>query len=167
MGSKIRIIMCAVDLTDNSDRVIEEAVRAANAYDAQVHLLHINESFDTNVAMPIVSFMGEERFKQLIEEKKSETEDEISRRLDNMAAEGKAGIKTGDLKRIKGIHVMEGDPVVEILNMASAVKADMLVLGTHGKGIVVHTFLGSVAQKIVKRVSVPVLLVPAVPRGRS
>lgn len=165
MGSKIRIILCAIDLNDNSGQVMERAISEANAHDAAVHVLHINESFSVHVAMPIVSFMGEKRFAELIKEKKSETEQEISGRLESMVADVKVDIDAGDLKRVKKIHVYEGDPVIEILNMVSAIKADMLVLGTHGKGIVVHTFLGSVAQRIVKRVTVPVLLIPAVPRG--
>jgi nucleotide-binding universal stress UspA family protein len=35
-------------------------------------------------------------------------------------------------------------------------------MGTHGKGFIEQTFLGSVAYKVVRRVTIPVLLVPLV-----
>ncbi|MDF1535347.1 MAG: universal stress protein [bacterium] len=40
--------------------------------------------------------------------------------------------------------------------------ADMLIIGTHGKGLTEHTFMGDVAHKVLKRIRVPTISVPAV-----
>jgi len=163
MTSKINRILCAVDLSENSEIVLLRAFMEAAAYGAEIHILHINPSFDTTMTIPVVSFMGEDRFTRLIEEKKEETKALISRKINKLTEKVLKGDIKGAAKRIKMVHVYEGDPVVEILNMGSELKADMLVMGTHGKGIMIHTFLGSVVRKVIKRTTIPVLLVPAVP----
>jgi nucleotide-binding universal stress UspA family protein len=162
MTSKIKKILCAMDLSDNSELVLLSALREADAHNGSVYILHINPSFDSTMTMPIVSFMGEERFTELIEEKKVDTKALISRKIDKITKQVLKSDKKISADRIKKIHVYEGHPVVEILNMCSILKADMLVMGTHGKGIMVHTFLGSVVRKVIKRTTIPVLLVPAV-----
>ena len=46
--------------------------------------------------------------------------------------------------------------------MTDKLKADMVVLGTHTKGITQYSFMGSVAKKVLRRINVPVLLVPPI-----
>ena len=55
--------------------------------------------------------------------------------------------------------VREGDPADEILAVAAAIGARMIVLGTHGRRGLTHVLLGSVAEQVVRRASVPVLTV--------
>jgi len=38
--------------------------------------------------------------------------------------------------------------------------ADLVVMGTHGKGFLEHAFLGSVAEKVLHRIKIPVLTIP-------
>jgi nucleotide-binding universal stress UspA family protein len=52
-----------------------------------------------------------------------------------------------------------GTPAVEIVQAAKREKVHMLVLGTHGHGLFGRALLGSVAQRVVADVDVPVLLV--------
>jgi nucleotide-binding universal stress UspA family protein len=59
--------------------------------------------------------------------------------------------------------VREGDPADEILAAATAVGARMIALGTHGRRGLSHLLLGSVADQVVRRATVPVLTV-RVPR---
>jgi nucleotide-binding universal stress UspA family protein len=51
-------------------------------------------------------------------------------------------------------------PVEEILNIADAKACDVIVLGTHGKGWLRGTFLGSVARSVLERTRKPVFIVP-------
>jgi nucleotide-binding universal stress UspA family protein len=53
----------------------------------------------------------------------------------------------------------EGDPATEILAAASELGASMIVMGTHGRKGLAHLFLGSVAEKVLRKSSVPVLSV--------
>ena len=52
-----------------------------------------------------------------------------------------------------------GSPCDEILSAATAEKAQMIVMGTHGHGLAARFFMGSIAQRVVARSEVPVLLV--------
>ena len=55
--------------------------------------------------------------------------------------------------------VLEGVPAREILRLATSIRADVIVMGTHGRGAVGHLLLGSVAERVVQRSPVPVLTV--------
>lgn len=53
----------------------------------------------------------------------------------------------------------EGIAVDEILTFADAQKVDLIVLGTHGRSGLARLFLGSVAEGVLRRAKVPVLVV--------
>ncbi len=52
-----------------------------------------------------------------------------------------------------------GSPVVEIIGTAKKKKAHMIVMGTHGHGLLGRALMGSVAQRVVADSDLPVLLV--------
>lgn len=52
-----------------------------------------------------------------------------------------------------------GSPSEEILKAAGREKAHMIVMGTHGHGLISRALMGSVAQKVVADADIPVLLV--------
>ncbi len=56
--------------------------------------------------------------------------------------------------------VWEGDPGDSILEAARAESADMIVLGSHGRGAIGRLLLGSVSQHVVRHADVPVVVVP-------
>lgn len=51
------------------------------------------------------------------------------------------------------------DPSAEILQAADELRADVIVLGTHGRDGLAHLFLGSVAEKVIRGARVPVVSV--------
>ena len=53
-----------------------------------------------------------------------------------------------------------GSPAEEILGYAQSVDADLLVLGTHGRGAIARALIGSVASSVARRATCAVLLVP-------
>ncbi len=56
-------------------------------------------------------------------------------------------------------HDEDGDPVRKILETASAEKADLIVMGTHGRVGRLHALLGSVAESVVRNAPCPVFTV--------
>jgi nucleotide-binding universal stress UspA family protein len=52
-----------------------------------------------------------------------------------------------------------GQPTEELLAAAKKAKSQLIVMGTHGHGLVGRAFMGSVAQRVVTAADVPVLLV--------
>lgn len=56
-------------------------------------------------------------------------------------------------------EVRVGYPVDEILTFANERDADLIIVGTHGRGALGHLLLGSVAERVVRRARCPVLTV--------
>lgn len=63
------------------------------------------------------------------------------------------------------IRVKEGDASVLILEQATTLKADLIIMGTHGRRGARRFFLGSVAETIIRRAFCPVLTLRAAPPG--
>ncbi|MFT3723992.1 MAG: universal stress protein [Hyphomonadaceae bacterium] len=57
-------------------------------------------------------------------------------------------------------RLLSGDPASAILKELGEQKYDLVVIGTHGRGGLAHLLLGSVAEKLVRLSTVPVLTVP-------
>jgi nucleotide-binding universal stress UspA family protein len=54
-------------------------------------------------------------------------------------------------------HLVEGDPVREILRVAKDSSADLIVMGTHGWTGLARLLMGSVAENVVRKAECPVL----------
>ena len=67
-------------------------------------------------------------------------------------------------KRVESLEVLEGYPAEVILGKADELNCDMIVMGTHGKGILSQTFLGSVTKRVLRRTRKPVFIIP-LPKG--
>lgn len=77
--------------------------------------------------------------------------DYLDRRRAELAAEG-FDVST---------HLDRGDPAKRILAWAEKIGADLIAMSTHGHGLVMDFFLGSVASDIRHRTDIPVLLIRA------
>ena len=54
-----------------------------------------------------------------------------------------------------------GDPRTCILDLAKEIRADMIVMGTHGRSGLSRVFLGSTAESVVRTAPIPVLTIRA------
>ena len=66
--------------------------------------------------------------------------------------------------KVESIEVCEGYLAEEILNKADDLDCDVIIMGTHGKGTIGHTFFGSVAKRVLQRARKPVFVIP-LPKG--
>ena len=84
------------------------------------------------------------------------------------AEQGLTGaMSESDRERFKArLIVKVGDARSEILAHARAEAADLIVMGTHGRGGMAHLILGSVAERVIRTASCPVLTVRET-RGRA
>src|SRR5262249_52770843 len=55
-------------------------------------------------------------------------------------------------------HLMSGEPYREVLQLASDLRADLIVVGSHGKGAFDRLIVGSVSQAILKKAHCAVLV---------
>ena len=67
---------------------------------------------------------------------------------------------------VTGVHkLLLGDPAEAIIQAAEAEKADLIVMGTHGRRGLTRLLMGSVAEAVVRRASCPVLTVKQPAKG--
>jgi nucleotide-binding universal stress UspA family protein len=70
-----------------------------------------------------------------------------------------AAVEQASLKDVHAeTRLMHGDPVEMILDGARDWNADLIVMGTHGRRGLSHFFLGSTAERVLQRSSLPVLV---------
>jgi len=156
MIPKIKKILYATDLTENSAYAFRYAVSSAQQHVAKIHILHVLEEIKTNL---LWAYFEMDKLQEIREKGKEEIKDRIQKRLEIFCQrELMDSPACRDL--VASTEVVEGDPAAEILRKADELEADLVVMGTHGKGLLEHTFLGSVAEKILHRIKIPVLTIP-------
>lgn len=62
---------------------------------------------------------------------------------------------------------LEGRPSQQIVEYADEIDADLIVMGTHGRGGLDRLLLGSVAERVVRSASAPVMTVQGAAEGGS
>ena len=165
MIPKIRNILYATDLSKNSAYAFRYAVNSAQKHDAQICIFHVVETTSHAAEGYLQWVIAQEKLEKVREETKQSLVKRIEDRLMEFARrELKDDPET--LKRVAPIKVVFGDPAVEILREAEDPKYDIVIVGTHGKGVVGHTFLGSVSEKVLQRISKPVFVIP-LPKGKT
>lgn len=152
-------ILYATDLSVNSAHAFKHAISLARRYDAKVTLLHVLPEVDPAMMNYVATVMGEEKLAGFELAHKEEIKDEIRRRLHEFAKD-ELRDHPEDVKRLAEIEVHHGNPVARILEHADELEVDLIVIGTHGKGALKYAFLGSVAEKVLRKCHRPMLVVP-------
>lgn len=155
----IKNILYATDLSKNSALAFRYAITLAESLDAKIAILYVLPMIDSAMEVPIITQMGEDQYYKLMEEKSRETIKKIEERLHQFTSREVMDARRYE-ERVSSILVHEGDTVDEILKTGKKLKSDLIIMGAHGKGILSHTFLGTVPDKVLRRSRIPVLVVP-------
>jgi universal stress protein A len=142
----VRTLLVAVDFSDTATEVAEYGRELARSFGAAVHLLHVVPDplqQPWAVEAPGLDFPG------LSDQWRAEARE----RLHALATQVGLGERTV-------LAVAAGVPHRSIVDYAAEHTADMIVLGSHGHGPVIHFLLGSVAERVVRQAVCPVLIVP-------
>jgi len=158
MVPKIKKILYATDLSENARFAFGYAASLADQYGAGITILHVVEVASASANLHIVSLLGEERWQEIMRHNTQEVLDTVKERLDNFCADMKAEDKTCRFI-VDDIVVRQGHAVEEILAQAETVGYDVIVIGTHGHGVLAGALMGSTARRVVRRSQIPVLVV--------
>jgi nucleotide-binding universal stress UspA family protein len=139
-------ILVPVDLSVHARRALAHAREIAEESGAEVHLLHVAQSFpDYGTAETPPG---------------SETLSDSERREVETALEEIAGEVLGDDLPVR-LHVEAGlgNPALFVLDLAERLDIDLVVLGSHGRSGIRRFWLGSVTEKVVQLAPCPVFTV--------
>ncbi len=160
MIPQIKTILFATDLSKNSAYAFYYAVHLARREEAKIIILHVIEP----LPRMMVSFKDFDH--QVAKERWEETVKKFKEKIQDVSVEidAKLGISSVDL--ISDILIRPGRPAEEILRTLNEEGCDVIVLGTHSKGFLAQTFLGSVSKSVLQGSRKPVFLIP-LPTGDS
>ncbi len=146
--STFRRIVHASDFSPASRPAFRRALDLARANRARLTLVHVYST--------VIPLMGEGyATAQVYDRWLADIRADAQRRLKRLVAQAK---KRG--VRAKGL-ILEGIPHERIVRAARSTRADLIVLGTHGRTGLGRVFLGSVAARVITLAPCPVLTVRA------
>lgn len=138
--------LVAIDLGERTPAVIEVARRTASLAGAAVVLLHVAE--------PEPQFVGYDAGPEVVREQVAREYRDEHRQLQTYADELRAG----------GLEVtallIQGATARTILAEAERADAGIIIMGTHGRSAMFDLAIGSVSHAVLRRTTIPVLLVP-------
>ena len=139
---KVNKIAVPVDFLGNTEKLLDYVKYMAKSHSAELHLIHI---------IPVAYGEGLWSVPHS-QEATSAVKKQINARMEEFVEqfrqEGFACNGT----------VVVGDPVEEIVNVAKKVDADMMIICSHGAKGLEKVLLGSVTQRVIKRVHCPILV---------
>jgi nucleotide-binding universal stress UspA family protein len=165
MIPKIQKILYATDLSPNSKYAFRYAINSAIQHDAKIIMLHVIESMPSAVYAQKAFQVGGDQAKKIFEKRVDDALGRIKERLKIFCEKELAGNPKA-MDRIQSIEICEGFPAEEILEKAQDLDCDAIVMGTHSKGIIANTFLGSIAKSVLGRTRKPVFIIP-LPKGET
>ena len=152
MLPQIKKILCATDHSKNSAYAFYYAIEVARKSDAKIVILHVVE-FLPRAIHPVGGEHGH------FEIEKIDTE-LTKTNLHKFCEKAETKVGSPCVELVSNTIIRIGYPVEEILEVADEEGCDLIILGTHGKGFLKRTFLGSVSDAVLQRTQKPVLLIP-------
>lgn len=129
-------ILVANDFGELARRAMSEAVELAEMFDAKLNVVAVYQGNDRG---PV-----------------AQSKDPELRELRQDLHDLEAQLKASGRLAHAGIHY--GEPAPTILQVAADLKADLIVMGTHGRRGLNRVAMGSVAEAVVRDARVPVLV---------
>lgn len=151
---RVRTILVPTDFSEPADAAWRYACGLAERLGSRLHLLHVisHQPFAYDP-------WGTDNITLRVTDLLKETEAGVRKAL-------AARVPKGRLARRTRTEAVIGTPVDRILQAVRTSRADLVVMGTHGRGVVGHVLLGSVAERVVRQCPVPVLTLRK-PRGAA
>ena len=143
--AEIHSILVPVDFSALSIKAVDYAAAIAKAFDARLHLYHVNLSHDHLVMDRAVH-------------------DPATLQRTQMAAARDQMQKVARMKSLRGVAcettVRSGYPIQEICGAIERAKADLVVTATHGLTGLKNVLIGRVAEHVIRYADCPVLVLP-------
>ena len=142
----VKRILVPIDFSENSEKIVQYAILMAKKMEASLTLLFVAQSFfETNSDFFVPHVPIAELEQDIFESSKKKMAMFVEESMDKSISHDSV--------------VLLGDVAQEILDYVKEKEIDMIVMGTHGYKGLDKLLFGSVAEKIVKMSSCPVLTV--------
>jgi nucleotide-binding universal stress UspA family protein len=154
----IKRILYATDLSENARHAFGYAVNLANRNDAMITVLHVVEDLSSFAGSMVADIIGENRLAEIKKEKEAELISDIKARLVEFCKDVQHEAPSCPFV-VDNIIVVTGHPVDRIVHKAEEMEADLIVIGSHGRGGLADVTMGSTSRRVLRRCNKPVLIV--------
>jgi len=144
---RIKNILVPTDFSDFSKYALDYALTLAQTFEARITLIHVTPEKDLDAIRQISPYLEPGRLEELLKQRESEDRKQLD---EFISSEMQKGIKTETIHRV-------GTPFLEIIKAAREKEVDLIVMATHGRSGLSHILFGSVAEKVVRKSTCPVL----------
>ena len=143
-------ILAATDFSEDSTLALSYAEELARKFSAEIILLHVDQPLAPVIMTPELGpAMDVGAMSRLAEEQRLLAQRELDKIINRIRDSGQ---KVRSMLKV-------GAPFLEIIHTAQTEKADLIVVGTHGRTGLAHVLMGSVAERVVQKSACPVLAV--------
>lgn len=148
-------ILIALDYNLSAQLIAETGYQLASKMNAHITLLHVVSDATYYSSLNYSPIMGFDRFSNM-----DILQNEAVADLENAAREylERTKVHLGD-PRVDYV-VRSGDFADTIIDVATEINADIIVMGTHSRRGLDKIFMGSVAQDVLQKSAVPVFVIP-------
>ena len=162
----IKKILYATDLSETAVHAFSYAVSLANMYGASITILHVLTKFPEQEF--ISNMIPADTWKAIKEQHYSEARDQlIGKKRDLVALREVLQAFSEEVKAdtqdqtfvTDEIFIESGSPAEIIVQTAKKQNCDLIVMGTHGQGIIADVLIGSTAKWVVRQSPIPVLII--------
>lgn len=143
---KITNVLVATDFSDTSASALAYGREFARTFGATLHVLHVVDS--------ALMWAGPESAGVDFAQLQADLEADARKILERIVT----GEDRAQLNAVTAVRV-GSPPAVEIAGYAKAEGIDIILMGTHGRGMIGHLLMGNVAEKVVRIAPCPVLTV--------
>ena len=148
-------ILIGVDYADTAQKIAEKGYALAKSMGAQVILLHVISDYVYYSSLDYSPILGYDSFSNL-GALQANTVEELKVAAQNYLEVTKQHLGDETIQTV----VKEGDFGEAILEAASELKVDIIVMGTHGRHGLDKILMGSVAEKVLRHSLVPLFIIP-------
>jgi nucleotide-binding universal stress UspA family protein len=142
----IKNVLVATDFSEASEAALNYGRELARTFTATLHVLHVADN---------VTFQyGLEGYSTALPEMQADVEEAVRRQLERLITE-----EDRTALRATPVIITAAPKAAAIVGYASRHQIDLIVMGTHGRGAIGHFFMGSVAERVVRTATCPVLTV--------
>ncbi len=151
---QLKKILVPVDFSDGSELALSQALELAARFDAAVEVLHVWEP-PRFIRPDLMVWMEDDGAASSLAEY---SQKRAAKDLETLVAKRGLELTTNLRPRVE-----MGGAAAVIVEEAARGEHDLIVMGTHGRSGFQHLFLGSVAEKVVRRAPCPVMTVRSAP----
>ena len=156
-------IVVGIDYSEASTMALQQAVRFAETHEpSHIHVVHsipgvppLGHGLSSPELVLAAITPGTVPREILAAEMSRGMQSYVEKALTEFGAGSSA--KRADVRWT--MHLRQSDPTLAIVQLAADIQADLVVIGTHGRGWLAHFLLGSVAEGVVRCAPCPVLVV--------